>query len=454
MEDFESALGRSTPNPKFIPDGLSFDAIIKNETPVPCSLNDFMDYLVYVQHQAEDLQFYLWYINYIPRWKALSARQKALSPAWEPGKAIKGPKFRLIPRLDNQKRSEKMAKVLTLLKETDVEEKPDAAETAWKCPPIKTSFSPDDDFARPGTPPPQKTVEPPKPDWFTVQPFRNEYCGVVKHYIVGTSPRALRLSEKDREWCLTAAPHTTHPSALLPAFLAVEENLRTHLHPAFIRWIRSNANPVSMYFLRTLGILAVLIGLGLDAILILSRTNRFIRIACVIFWWPGLTVFIAACKSLCLLLHLRDVRELRPWEMFPADKDAESAVKDVYSPSPQALSASDKEMEAGGVSFVGTHARKNTGDSTKSDSGPDPLRKPSMRTFGPKNDYSDMRWFHLYSKRSVWSKILDRTTPVQNPTLRKMQDRTILLSIMWGGLAAAALAVASVLVPSMGMIKM
>jgi len=34
MEDFESALGRSSPNPKFIPDGLAFDAIIKNETPV------------------------------------------------------------------------------------------------------------------------------------------------------------------------------------------------------------------------------------------------------------------------------------------------------------------------------------------------------------------------------------------------------------------------------------
>jgi hypothetical protein len=71
----------------------------------------------------------------------------------------------LVPHLNNQKRNEKLAKVLSILKETDVEDKPDEAETAWKCPPIKTSFSPDDDFARPGTPPPQRSVEPPKPDW-------------------------------------------------------------------------------------------------------------------------------------------------------------------------------------------------------------------------------------------------------------------------------------------------
>jgi len=212
-----------------------------------------------------------------------------------------------------------------------------------------------------------------------------------------------------------------------------------------------------MHFLRTLGALSVLIGAGLDAILILSKQSRFVRILCLIFWWPGFTVFIAACKSLCLLLHLRDVRELRPWEMFPSDKDAESAVKDVYSPSPQVMSAGDKESGVAGFNFVGQHSRKNTNDSTGSDSTPggsDPLRKPSMRTFGPKNDYSDMKWYHLYSKRSVFSKIMDQTTPVQNPTLRAMQNRTIFYAVLWGGLLTAALVVGSLMVPPMKMMKM
>jgi hypothetical protein len=49
----------------------------------PCSLNDFMDYLVYVEHEAEPLQFFLWYCDYVERWSKLSAQQKALSPVWD-----------------------------------------------------------------------------------------------------------------------------------------------------------------------------------------------------------------------------------------------------------------------------------------------------------------------------------------------------------------------------------
>ena len=58
-----------------------------------------------------------------------------------------------------------MNKILSIL---DMEsEKQQKEESPVKCPPIKTSFSPDDDFAQPGTPPLQDSspVEPPKPDW-------------------------------------------------------------------------------------------------------------------------------------------------------------------------------------------------------------------------------------------------------------------------------------------------
>ncbi len=34
MEDFEAALGKATPTPGFIPEGLSFERIIKNETAI------------------------------------------------------------------------------------------------------------------------------------------------------------------------------------------------------------------------------------------------------------------------------------------------------------------------------------------------------------------------------------------------------------------------------------
>lgn len=41
-----------------------------------------MDYLVYVTHDAENLQFYLWLQDYTERFNALKADRKTLSPEW------------------------------------------------------------------------------------------------------------------------------------------------------------------------------------------------------------------------------------------------------------------------------------------------------------------------------------------------------------------------------------
>lgn len=43
-----------------------------------------MDYLIYVEHSAENLQFYLWYHDYVRRWNALSNSEQALSPQLQP----------------------------------------------------------------------------------------------------------------------------------------------------------------------------------------------------------------------------------------------------------------------------------------------------------------------------------------------------------------------------------
>lgn len=43
-----------------------------------------MDYLVYVEYNAENLQFYLWFKDYTKRFNALSENEKALSKEWFP----------------------------------------------------------------------------------------------------------------------------------------------------------------------------------------------------------------------------------------------------------------------------------------------------------------------------------------------------------------------------------
>lgn len=52
-------------------------------TSQPCSLNDFMDYLLYVEREAEALQFFLWYYDYVHRWAKLSAADRAAAPKWD-----------------------------------------------------------------------------------------------------------------------------------------------------------------------------------------------------------------------------------------------------------------------------------------------------------------------------------------------------------------------------------
>lgn len=43
-----------------------------------------MDYLVYIEYTAENLQFFLWYRDYVRRFEKLSEKEKALSPEWIP----------------------------------------------------------------------------------------------------------------------------------------------------------------------------------------------------------------------------------------------------------------------------------------------------------------------------------------------------------------------------------
>ncbi|KAK4043560.1 hypothetical protein C8A01DRAFT_12949 [Parachaetomium inaequale] len=278
MPDSEHA-----PKPKTqygdIPAELSFEEVIKNRTAPPCSLNDFVDYLFYVEHNAETLQFFLWYWDYIQRWSSLLPRQKALSPPWDPEQATE-PRSRFIKYSHKRERSLKMNKVLAIM-EMDSERAsldPSPQDDTGSSPVITSPIASPTAILSP-----TGSIKP--SDWqpFTIQPNRTELSRITRHYICPSAPRHLRLSQKDRAACLRAVQHTTHPSALLPAFLTSEATLRAHSHPAFIRWARRNANPSRVLFLRILGCLLLLLGVAVDVILILSGLSAYWRVALQVF---------------------------------------------------------------------------------------------------------------------------------------------------------------------------
>lgn len=51
-----------------------------------------MDYLIYIAHDAENLQFYLWLQDYTARFEALPEDEKALSPEWVLDEVPSGPR--------------------------------------------------------------------------------------------------------------------------------------------------------------------------------------------------------------------------------------------------------------------------------------------------------------------------------------------------------------------------
>lgn len=85
-----------------IPDALSFDRIIDGGTcPVstvldvarkrpnphtdldqPCTTRDFMNYLIYIEHSAENLQFFLWYRSYVKRFHNANTADLVLATEW------------------------------------------------------------------------------------------------------------------------------------------------------------------------------------------------------------------------------------------------------------------------------------------------------------------------------------------------------------------------------------
>jgi hypothetical protein len=52
----------------------------------PLTIRDFMNYLLYKEHSAENLQFYLWHQDYVDRFSKAPASERSLAPEWTQAK--------------------------------------------------------------------------------------------------------------------------------------------------------------------------------------------------------------------------------------------------------------------------------------------------------------------------------------------------------------------------------
>ncbi|KAI0025094.1 hypothetical protein F4780DRAFT_792686 [Xylariomycetidae sp. FL0641] len=428
-----------------IPKELSFDEIIKNNTTPPCSLNDFMDYLVHVEHNAEGLQFFLWYCDYVRRWARLPPARRARCPVWNAArtKAIQSSHS---PTSCLGERTEKFGRVLTLL-----DQQPQAKESRvvvllkhqHQQPGLERSDSArNNNFSYPIAPSP--VVDPEdefRNKWepFSVQPNRDEVIQIAQHYLSAWGPRALPLDEADRTACLHAVQHTTHPSAFLPALAAVDASLRGRSHPAFAgRWALRSSNAPRTAGQRALGALLLAAALALSVLLVRDGTvHPAARLAAAPLGFAGLLALATARHGLCLRATAggwTGYREVRPWEPRGGDDDVERG---------GSAAARDGERKS-----VDSFSSTSTGGSG---SGSDPLRKPSLQPLGPANDSLAQEGKEKGKRRGFWRAVMgEETVKVPNRQVAKAQQDLVVRAVIWAGCAALAVTTVVVVVPSPG----
>ncbi|KAI1851996.1 hypothetical protein JX265_008198 [Neoarthrinium moseri] len=388
-----------------VPDALTFDKIINGGTCPPMSVRDFMNYLIYIEHSAENLQFFLWHRDYVKRFREAKTSDMGLAPEWT--QAMEDDTIAKIQKegADKLKREPKGAEIF---KGTDFEkgalENPIENRDPFSTPP-RTPGSNDDastvNFSQATTYRSQaqdafSTAGAKQP--FTIQPFRDEIDRVVATYLAADAPRQLNLSDREHKVTLQALAYTTHPTAFRLIAKSIENTLRKQAHPNFVRWSICNGNPARVFFARGLGVGTILLATVGAIILTLSRAGRGYRALFAIGWVIGIATLIAAYKGMCVVLHGLHHRHIRPWELFAED---------------------DGESED----------------------------KRSFDTFGSGNSYEEEPWVVKYKKRNVVRKVFDREVWIQEPALRQIQDTIFVQSMLSALLLSGVLTAVFVAVP-------
>ena len=389
-----------------------------------------MNYLIYIERSAENLQFFLWYRDYVKRFKAADTADIKLAPEW-----TQAMEEDAVTRLQKE-HADKMRKQppgAEIFKGTDFEKRPAPTVFETKDPfstPPRTPGDQDSQFSGShalsyrsqaneafSSAGAKVPCEYPKiqkkrrlanlSSVVTIQPFRAEIDRVIATYLMDGAPRQLNLSSREQKATFQALAYTTHPSAFRIVARSIESTLRQQAHPNFIRWSICNGNPARVFFARGLGVSLIAISFAVAIVLTLSRARRGYAALAAVGWVLGISTLVAAWKGMCVVLHGMHHRHVRPWELFVDDEEQ-----------------LDRISSEGGKSI-----------------------KDSFDSFGTANSYEDEPWVVKYKKRNIVRKIFDREVWIQEPALRQIQDTIFVQSMLCALLAAGALTAIFVAVP-------
>ena len=436
-----------------IPPELSFENVMEGKTlPVgltlssqqdctdlslkPCSISDFLDYLIYISHDAENLQFWLWMRDYRKRFNALTAAQKRLSPAWTADDASTDTIAPGVPPKDDDKSFDVIGQASYHRAASENERC--MSQLSYTIPLINNPS-------------------------VAKQPFRREISQITTHYILPGAPRELNISHRDRTTLLAALSKTTHPSAFGPILELTTLTLRNHSHPNFVRWSICNGNKPRVLFLRSFAVFWLVIGMVMALTLILSSKSRWIRIAIAPMIWFGTVNLVAAARGLCVLLFRRSTREVHPWEIgIPMTNEGRSRNPTPLESNGQLIinlkPRNDKHGQNPSPTLKPLDSNGHSAAVTPFDTDLEALSVLSGRTlsvklepFGPSNNYHNQSWVERWRKTPWIRKLALKKVWVKEEGLRILQNKIILQAHMWGVIIMIPFVAAIVACPEVGL---
>lgn len=373
----------------------------------PCTIRDFMNYLLYIEHSAENLQFFLWYRDYLMRFANLPPSEKALSPIWLDERFDADFNNKSTSQVAASSRPSTNDKDIEVLPNFDMtldtssernilpqDEKADSAHEEMPSSPTKAynmmnwdsnssiNATRRGDFRQVASDAfeAHNIVAP-----FTVQPYREEITRIIATYIAEGAPRELNLASKERANLLRALASTTHPSAFGRVAATVETSLRRQSHPNFVRFSICNGDKPRIAYATLMGWTNLAFGLIMGILITLSNVPRGYRAFSAFFIILGISTLIMAKRGICIVLNTFHQCHLQPWELFEEEPDTES----VYE-----------------------------------------MKHNSFDSFGSTNSFEDQPWVSKYKSLPFLKKVFSRQSRINEPALRKLHDTMLLQSFI------------------------
>ncbi|CAK7222877.1 hypothetical protein SBRCBS47491_005013 [Sporothrix bragantina] len=297
-----------------IPARLRLERVLENKTCSPMSLYDFYMYLKYIEFSPENLEFYVWYRNYVENYRRQQAAEKdtsSLNSATESTASLTktaAEQFSTDPEI-----AETLARITEMIS-TQAMCAGDVCKPTFdlpKAPAIaKSTTNSSGPRAVTST---LNLVDP-------TSGRRAELNAVIKTFLRPGAEKELNIPPAMRDTALNELQNSTDPAHLKPIADHIYLLLRNCSHRNFVRLGVSNGTFETLCVATGLGIALTIA--GVLCVLLRAFTphigahSRFDVFAAWPMWWLGLSLILSGMRGSCFFLLLFTRRQPLPWERF------------------------------------------------------------------------------------------------------------------------------------------